>query len=405
MIAAETASGVLLAGYGGGALGALMATSGRAARLLAATGAALGSLGGLVLAGSVLASQTPTAAALPQLLAVAGGISVRLDLLGAFFLAIVSIVGLPAAVYGAAYTVEYEPRYSVRFVGALLNLFLLGMCLVTAAANMLTFILGWEVMSVASYLLVMTDSDEAETRHAGLWYIAHDPFRAAPAAADVLPDGAGGRRFGVRGPCRRRGRSRAGGPQRRVHPRRSRLRVEGRPRAPSCLVAARASRGAQPRVGADVGGDDHAGHLRTAARDARPARRRARVVGRAAARDRFRIRTARGVLRADRARPETAACVLHRRERRHHHHRRRRRPAASQLWAEPGSHRRDRGAALFHALNHACFKGLLFLAAGNVLHQAHTRDMEQMGGLIKRMPQTALLFALRIRCHRRRCRR
>jgi hydrogenase-4 component B len=48
--------------------------------------------------------------------------------------------------------------------------------------------------------------------------------------------------------------------------------------------------------------------------------------------------------------------------------------------------------ALFHSLNHACFKSLLFLAAGSVLHQAHTRNMEEMGGLIKRMPQTALLF-------------
>jgi hydrogenase-4 component B len=50
--------------------------------------------------------------------------------------------------------------------------------------------------------------------------------------------------------------------------------------------------------------------------------------------------------------------------------------------------------ALFHSLNHACFKSLLFLATGNVLHRAHTRNMEEMGGLVKRMPQTALLFAL-----------
>ncbi|MBE3032336.1 MAG: hydrogenase 4 subunit B, partial [Actinobacteria bacterium] len=48
--------------------------------------------------------------------------------------------------------------------------------------------------------------------------------------------------------------------------------------------------------------------------------------------------------------------------------------------------------ALFHSLNHACFKGLLFLGAGNILHQVHTRNMEEMGGLITRMPQTALLF-------------
>jgi hydrogenase-4 component B len=48
--------------------------------------------------------------------------------------------------------------------------------------------------------------------------------------------------------------------------------------------------------------------------------------------------------------------------------------------------------ALFHSLNHACFKALLFLGAGNVLHGAHTRNMEEMGGLIKRMPHTAILF-------------
>src|SRR5437870_1471572 len=52
------------------------------------------------------------------------------------------------------------------------------------------------------------------------------------------------------------------------------------------------------------------------------------------------------------------------------------------------------GAALLHTVNHACFKTLLFLAAGNVVHQAHTRNMEHMGGLIKGMPQTATLFLI-----------
>src|SRR3972149_5517880 len=48
--------------------------------------------------------------------------------------------------------------------------------------------------------------------------------------------------------------------------------------------------------------------------------------------------------------------------------------------------------ALYHVLNHATFKGLLFLGAGAVLHATHTRNMEEMGGLIKRMPQTAFFF-------------
>ncbi|MBI1801318.1 MAG: hydrogenase 4 subunit B, partial [Chloroflexi bacterium] len=49
---------------------------------------------------------------------------------------------------------------------------------------------------------------------------------------------------------------------------------------------------------------------------------------------------------------------------------------------------------LYHTINHATFKGLLFLGAGSVLRATHTRNMEEMGGLIKRMPWTALFFLI-----------
>jgi len=49
-------------------------------------------------------------------------------------------------------------------------------------------------------------------------------------------------------------------------------------------------------------------------------------------------------------------------------------------------------AALYHTLNHALFKGLLFLGAGSVLYRTHARDLDQMGGLIHRMPVTAFMF-------------
>ncbi|WLI75861.1 hydrogenase 4 subunit B [Kosakonia sp. H02] len=48
--------------------------------------------------------------------------------------------------------------------------------------------------------------------------------------------------------------------------------------------------------------------------------------------------------------------------------------------------------ALFHLLNHALFKGLLFLGAGAIIYRLHTRDMEKMGALGKRMPWTAGAF-------------
>jgi hydrogenase-4 component B len=49
---------------------------------------------------------------------------------------------------------------------------------------------------------------------------------------------------------------------------------------------------------------------------------------------------------------------------------------------------------LFHIWNHAVMKGLMFLGAGSLLHGAGTRDIGQMGGLMKRMPQTGALLVI-----------
>jgi hydrogenase-4 component B len=49
-------------------------------------------------------------------------------------------------------------------------------------------------------------------------------------------------------------------------------------------------------------------------------------------------------------------------------------------------------AALFHVFNHSVFKSLLFFGAGSVLSATGERDMEHLGGLIHRMPQTAFVF-------------
>ncbi|MEW5964584.1 MAG: hydrogenase 4 subunit B [Pseudomonadota bacterium] len=48
-------------------------------------------------------------------------------------------------------------------------------------------------------------------------------------------------------------------------------------------------------------------------------------------------------------------------------------------------------AALLHAFNHMLFKSLLFFGAGAVLHATRERDIERMGGLIHRMPQTSVV--------------
>ncbi|SRR5579875_697707 len=49
-------------------------------------------------------------------------------------------------------------------------------------------------------------------------------------------------------------------------------------------------------------------------------------------------------------------------------------------------------ASMLHTVNHSFFKGLLFMGAGSVVYSTHTRDMEKLGGLVKMMPWTTLLF-------------
>ena len=52
------------------------------------------------------------------------------------------------------------------------------------------------------------------------------------------------------------------------------------------------------------------------------------------------------------------------------------------------------GGALMHVLNHSLFKSLLFFSSGSVAQQTHTSDMEKLGGLIKKMPRTGMVFLI-----------
>jgi hydrogenase-4 component B len=167
-----TAFLVMVSAYLVGALGSLAIGASAINRRLTAVAAVLGAAAGLGLAADVLASGTPFVLHLPGLLAPGGGMALRLDALGAFFLVVIGVGAIPAAVYGVGYTAAYEGRYSLRWLGAMLNLFLLTMSLVVLADNVLTFLLVWEAMSLASYFLVMTEHDGPDTVAAGGWYLA-----------------------------------------------------------------------------------------------------------------------------------------------------------------------------------------------------------------------------------------
>ena len=382
----------MLVAYLGGAAASLLARSARSARYATAVGAAIGSIAGLVLAAGVLITGRAVEVAFPHLLAVAGGIAIRLDVLGAFFLGIVSIVGLPATLYGASYTHAYDDRYSVRFMGLMFNLFLLGMSIVPCAGNVLTFVLGWELMSVASYFLVMTEFEEAETRSAGLWYAGMTHFGLVLLLPMFfLMATGGGTAFSdlkiaaASLPATTRGGvfvlavlafgSKAGlAPLHVWLPR-------AHPAAPSHVSALMSGVMIKlgiyglVRVTLDLlgGGPAWWGGVLLALGSISAL---LGVLYALAEQDLKRLLAYSSVENIGIVVIGLGAGLLL-----HSHG-----LDALALVAFAG--------ALFHCLNHACFKALLFLGAGNVLHQAHTRNMEEMGGLVKRMPQTAVLFAV-----------
>jgi len=51
-------------------------------------------------------------------------------------------------------------------------------------------------------------------------------------------------------------------------------------------------------------------------------------------------------------------------------------------------------SGLYHAMNHTIFKGLLFLTAGAVQHATGSLDLDELGGLAKKMPKTTILFLI-----------
>src|SRR5713101_1765862 len=97
--------------------------------------------------------------------------AVRLDSLASFFVLTISLVGLAASIYAFGYVNEFYGRASIAVLGALFNGFLLSMTLVVIADNGFFFLIVWELMSLLSYFFVVTEHEKAEVRYAGLFYL------------------------------------------------------------------------------------------------------------------------------------------------------------------------------------------------------------------------------------------
>lgn len=136
-----------------------------------AYGAAAASLFGLLPAGRVLLTGAPETLALPWSVPL-GSLSFTLDPLAAFFLAPLFVLTALAAVYGVDYLKPYEGKKPLGLAWAAFNILTAAMVVVFTAANAVLFMLGWELMAAAAFLLVLFEHEREQSRRASYLYLA-----------------------------------------------------------------------------------------------------------------------------------------------------------------------------------------------------------------------------------------
>jgi hydrogenase-4 component B len=379
---------LMLAAYPAGAFAAL-AVPGALGRGLVAGCGLVGALAGLVLGAACLGpGLAPTFAA--QVLPLTG-FALRIDGLSAVFLILIGLTGAGVAVYGFGYSAAYEGRYSLRLLGAMLNILLLSLSVQVMADNALTFLMAWEAMSLSAYTLVLTEHDRPGTVRAAHWYIAvtHAGFAALVAMFLLLSGGELTTSFAaMRSASLTPGVRDAAfvlallgfGAKAGVVPLHVWLPM-AHPVAPSHVSALMSGVVIKMgvygllRVAVDllVGGPPWWGGLVLA-------------VGTVSALI--------GVLYALMEHDLKRLLAYHSVEN----------IGIIFIGIGAGLMFQSYGlttlatlgmiSGLYHTINHACFKGLLFLGAGSVLHATGTRNIEALGGLITRMPRTAFFFLL-----------
>ncbi len=94
-----------------------------------------------------------------------------IDPLSSYFILAISAIGFIAAIYSLGYTKLYVNKRDTRFLGFTYNLFLLSMLLVVTANNALVFMIVWELMTVVSFFLVIFEHENPACIKAGIVYI------------------------------------------------------------------------------------------------------------------------------------------------------------------------------------------------------------------------------------------
>lgn len=317
----------------------------------------------------------------------------RLDPLGAFFVLIVSLLAAALSIYSFGYVRGFYGRKNVGVLAALYNGLLLAITLVFTAANAFFFLMAWEIMALTGYCLISFEHEKTETRNAGVLYFVMSHIGTGCLILGFLllfqaADSYSFESFRALGERLSPGRRDAAfllflfgfGVKAGIVP----LHIwlpEAHPVAPSNAsamlsgVLIKTGIYGLTRVLFDFMGTPPNWWGVTVL-----------TLGT--------ISAVLGVLYALMEHDLKRLLAYHSIENigiilmglgaslmfLHSHH-----PVLAALALI---------AALYHTINHALFKALLFLGAGAVLQATHTRNMEEMGGLIKRMPKTAFCFLM-----------
>ena len=317
---------------------------------------------------------------------------VRLDVLGGLFLLIIGIVTCAVAVFGPGYVSEYaHGDRPLAQLGVFTGLFLAGMQLVVLANDAFLFMLAWELMSLSSYFLVIFNHENAADRRAGFLYLlmAHVGGLLILLGYGVLATFGDGFGFDAMRSAQLTplwasvafGLAFVGfGMKAGLVPLHAWL-PEAHPVAPSHISALMS--GVMLKVAVygfvrmtwDLLGDVHWGWgvaaLLVGAASA--------VLGILYAMQQTDLKRLLAYSSIENIGVIFLALGL------------------SLVFLGSG-HARLAAialvAGLFHAFNHALFKSLLFLGAGNVIQRIHEQNIERMGGLLLRLPYTGVFFLI-----------
>ncbi len=317
-------------------------------------------------------------------------LAMSIDWLSALFMALVAVVSITALVYSFEYIEAHEGGRRKDFLCALTGAFILSMLMVPASASLFAFLFFWELMSLSSFLLVMFEREKGETSRAGLFYFAMTQLSTvflflgflalgqATGSSAIMP-GTGalldpaaasgiftalfigfGIKAGVIPFHKWLPYAHSASPS-NISALMSgvmiKIAIYGMVRFFLYVLSPQLSWGLAILAAGSVSallGVIYA--LKEHDIKRLLAYHSIENIGI------ILISIGLSVIFAAYAMPEVATIAL--------------------------------AGALFHTVNHALFKSLLFMAAGSVINATHTRNMEEMGGLIKRMPRTAALFLI-----------